>query len=165
MRRFLYTAATAAVFVSTACASPPARLAEASDEAQTKAVDQNRFAGAERLDDAELRRLLPGMRAINIDASLYRGIEEEHYGNRPGKHALSLRERDTYNWTEIFYDLGRSIGSYRVYGNALCSIIFPETIERCRNVFRLADGTYALSTFEDPSRPAIRLELNRSAGR
>ena len=133
------------------------------------APPQERFRGADRVGAAELQRLLPGMRAIYVvgpGESRYRGIEEEQFGTRPAAHALGLRNRGTFYSLRIFWDLHMGGGSYRLRGNAVCSIVVPETMERCRGLFRLADGSYALSSYEDPTRPIIRIQLQRrSTGR
>jgi hypothetical protein len=135
----------------------------------TTAFAQDRFARAERVGEAELQRVLPGMRAIHVvgpGEHRYRGIEEEQFGTRPARHALGLRNRGTFYALWIFRDLHMGGGSYRLRGNAVCSIVVPETTERCRGLFRLADGSYALSSYEDPTRPIVRIQLlRRSTGR
>jgi hypothetical protein len=130
----------------------------------TTAFAQDRFAGAERVGEAELQRVLPGMRAIHVvgpGESRYRGIEEEQFATRPARHALGLRDRGTFYALRIFRDLHMGGGSYRLRGNAVCSIVVAETIERCRGLFRLADGSYALSSYEDLTRPIVRVQLVR----
>jgi hypothetical protein len=124
------------------------------------AREQAPFAGAERVGEAELRRLLPDRRAVY--ARSYRGIQAEYFGTRPGAHARALRERGAYYDLSVFHDLFTSGGSYRLRGNLLCSIVLPETIERCRGVFRLRDGGYAFSSHEDPARPVVRVRLEPS---
>ena len=130
----------------------------------------DRFAGAERLDDAELGRLLPGMRAVFIAASderRYRAVVSEAYSARPGVHANRLRGRGAFNALLVTYIELETMGSYRIRGSRVCSILSDQAEEHCRSLFRLSDGAYAFSTFENPDIPAllVRLEPNRSSGR
>lgn len=118
---------------------------------------QDRFAGAERILGADLQRLLPGM--IAVYEPKYEGIEQEYFGRGEGEHARRLRNRGTFYALRTYYDLHAGGGSYRVRDNQVCSIVVPETIERCRGVFRLPNGSYAFSSYEDSTRPAAKIRL------
>lgn len=123
---------------------------------------EERFRGAERLPESTLRNLIPGMQAIYLIGPGevgYRGIHIERYQTRPGLHAISLRGGGAFNSLRVFYDLSMGLGSYRIRDNSLCSILAGETQERCRSVYRLPGGLHALSTFEDPDAPAVRIRL------
>ena len=142
-------------------------LPAAAATAQTAIVEHavaalpDRFQDARRLRGSELQHVLPGMRAIREPGqSLYRGVEEEQFGSRPGTHARTLRSRGAFYALRIFYDLHIGGGSYRLRDDEVCTVVVPDTVEHCRGVFRLPNGRYALSSYEDPNQPivAIRLE-------
>jgi hypothetical protein len=131
---------------------------------------QGRFAGAVRIGQVELERLIPGMRAVYVsqeDSRRSGQIRYEIYGTAPGRHALDLRGRGVFR--ELMLKIGEYLngGSYRIFNDQLCWIRLRESDERCRGVFRLPDGTYAFSTFEDSNTPAAAfvLEPSGSSGR
>lgn len=157
--RILFPFGIGLVVVASACVAAPRTggpVAANADE---------RFRGAERLGHAELQRIIPGMRAMYIaelgSGRRYRGIEYESYQTRPGLHAISLRGRGAFNALWVMYHPAGTPGSYRIDESGLCSILVGETEELCRGVFRLHDGSYALSTYEDPNTPAIPIRLER----
>lgn len=110
-----------------------------------------------RLNNAEIETLVVGstMKPIPTpDRMSYEGIMEEHF-------FAVARPPNSNRGYGVRYDELTDSGSYSIVGDRLCTVVSRKNGARCRALYRLPDGSLAISQFDALASVATKIRVTR----